>query len=331
MMNYTLIKGSFHVVGQSPDGDSIKFRAANAMLWDCIPTENRELFLKNFKENAGVVQLRLEAIDALETHYTPPKPVGATASYKSRGYSQPEHFGRLSTNAFLDFLGVTDAKWRSFGRNTFISQATINGSLVKTKLTDNIAGYIVSGDMELNGRPVAWIFLGETDFADGGTISKEELVKLVPKSANYELLRLGMVYPLFYSTLPAAVRFVMAEAVKEGLSRAAKYPGEPNIWLIDYSLRGIELSTVNLLVESHSIYPYLFRKIIKHYSNVEMSRQSAGELSSESIPMEGFFKEGNPTIFCVSEQDFLRLDEILEISGFTVRMKKAPHDLVFLA
>jgi hypothetical protein len=65
-MAYTLIKGSFHVVGQSPDGDSLKFRATNAMLWDKVQTENRDLFIRNFKENAGVVQLRLEGIDALE-------------------------------------------------------------------------------------------------------------------------------------------------------------------------------------------------------------------------------------------------------------------------
>ena len=70
-MNYTLIKGSFHVVGQSPDGDSLKFRAANASLWDKIQTENRDLFIKNFKEAAGVVQLRLEGIDALEMASTP--------------------------------------------------------------------------------------------------------------------------------------------------------------------------------------------------------------------------------------------------------------------
>src|SRR5688572_8021411 len=102
-MNYTLIKGSFHVVGQSPDGDSLKFRATNSMLWDSIPTENREIFLRNFKEQSGVVNLRLEGIDALETHYTPPKPPNAHVTYKAKGYSQPEDFGRLSTNAFMDF------------------------------------------------------------------------------------------------------------------------------------------------------------------------------------------------------------------------------------
>jgi hypothetical protein len=35
-------------------------------------------------------------------------------------------------------------------------------------------------------------------------------------------------------------------------------------------------------------------------------------------------------MFVVSEQEFLRLDEIVETQGMTIRMKKAPHDLVFL-
>ena len=140
-----------------------------------------------------------------------------------------------------------------------------------------------------------------------------------------------MVYPLFFSTLPNVVRQVLAEAVKEALARAATHPNEPNIWLIDYSLRGIEIKSIKLLVESHSIYPYLFRKVVKHYTNLEALREAAGEASSETVPLEGFFKEGNPTIFLVSEQDFLHLDEIVEIAGSSVRMKKAPHELVFLA
>jgi hypothetical protein len=287
------------------------------------------LFIKNFKETAGVVQLRLEGIDALETHYTAPKP--PNSNYKPKGFSQPENFGRISTNCFMDFLGVKDVKRRTFGKNTYISQATVNGAFNKTKLTDSIAGYIISGDMELNGRPVSWVFLGETDLEDGATISKGKLAELVPKSANYYLLRIGMVYPLFYSTLPAVVRDVLAEAVKEALSRAAQHPNEPNIWLIDYSLRGIEIKSIRLLVESHSIYPYLFRKVIKHYTNLEAVREAAGQVSSETVTLGNFFKEGNPTIFVVSEQDFLHLDEIVEIAGSSIRMKKAPHDLVFLA
>src|SRR6185295_12848323 len=71
-MKYTLIKGTYHVVVQSPDADSIKFRAANPALWQLIDTENRDVFERNLLEGQGVVQLRFEGVDALETHFTPP-------------------------------------------------------------------------------------------------------------------------------------------------------------------------------------------------------------------------------------------------------------------
>jgi len=32
-MSFTLIKGTFHVLGYSPDGDSIRFKAKDASLW----------------------------------------------------------------------------------------------------------------------------------------------------------------------------------------------------------------------------------------------------------------------------------------------------------
>jgi len=71
-MKYTLIKGTFHVVGQSPDGDSIKFRANNPARWDSLVTEHRERLNANLEKEDGVLQLRLQGVDALETHYSPP-------------------------------------------------------------------------------------------------------------------------------------------------------------------------------------------------------------------------------------------------------------------
>lgn len=64
-MPFTLIKGTYHLVGYSPDGDSIRFKPTNLALM-------RKLSGPAPKINArGHAQLRLEAIDALETHYTP--------------------------------------------------------------------------------------------------------------------------------------------------------------------------------------------------------------------------------------------------------------------
>ncbi len=62
-MSFNLIKGTFHVVGYSPDGDSIRFQANDRNKWNLLEGPP-------VQPNArGHVQLRIEAIDTLETHY----------------------------------------------------------------------------------------------------------------------------------------------------------------------------------------------------------------------------------------------------------------------
>jgi len=62
-MAFFLIKGTFHVKGYSPDGDSIRFRARNPDNWKKLSGPAVALNAR------GHAQLRIEAIDALETHY----------------------------------------------------------------------------------------------------------------------------------------------------------------------------------------------------------------------------------------------------------------------
>ncbi len=63
-MGMFLIAGSFRVTGAQPDGDSIRFTPDDLSKWDLITGANK------VKRNAsGGAQLRLDAIDALETHY----------------------------------------------------------------------------------------------------------------------------------------------------------------------------------------------------------------------------------------------------------------------
>ena len=63
-----LIAGSFRITGAQPDGDSIRFTPDDPAKWDLITGPNR------VKRNAsGSAQLRLDAIDALETHYGTPR------------------------------------------------------------------------------------------------------------------------------------------------------------------------------------------------------------------------------------------------------------------
>ncbi|MFN8529286.1 MAG: hypothetical protein U0670_11795 [Anaerolineae bacterium] len=335
-MHYTLIKGTFHVVGQSPDGDSIKFRAADPRQWEKLDPQNHDQFVRNFTQENGVVNLRLEGVDALETHFTPPADPAAPG-IKPKGYAQPSTMGRAAANHFLDFMGVTEVKWRTFGYSAYIDEATVNGTRLKDKLTDAIPGYIVTGDVEKNGRPVSWVFRGSTSAADGIAITRDQLAKAVYSSANYSLLRSGMVYPYFFMTLPAVVRGALAEAVRDAQATAARMAaGAPttNLWQIDDSVRGVNLSNVRVITEQRAILPYLFRKLIKHYQTLQNARTSAAggkPITDESIRLEGFFADGNPNIFVISEQDFLRLDDVVQVDGTQIRMRTTPQDLVFLS
>ena len=61
----TIIKGFCRIVGASPDGDSVRFYPHDPGVWTTAGIPART-------NSNGGVQLRLDAIDALETHYTPP-------------------------------------------------------------------------------------------------------------------------------------------------------------------------------------------------------------------------------------------------------------------
>ena len=63
-MGLFLIKGTFHVVGYSPDGDSIRFKATNFVNWNLLDPGPRSI---NAKQH---MQLRFKGIDALETHFS---------------------------------------------------------------------------------------------------------------------------------------------------------------------------------------------------------------------------------------------------------------------
>src|SRR4051794_33233130 len=89
-MPMTLVKGHYRIVGASPDGDSIRFYPQDPGVWDAAGIVVRT-------NTTGGVQLRLDAIAALEPHYTPPqaRPPGR----------HPADLGDGAAATLLDLLG----------------------------------------------------------------------------------------------------------------------------------------------------------------------------------------------------------------------------------
>lgn len=169
-MPFTLIKGTFRVVGASPDGDSIRFHADDPALICALPgpPDNRP---------RPFAQLRLEGIDSLETHYA--------------GRHQPERWANAATDRLLAFAGITGVRWDA-------RHATVVAA------NDGTRGYILSREREKNRRPVAFLFAGDAAEADGTPVFLD--VARLRQSYNHLALAEGLAYPTFYQGLFADLR-----------------------------------------------------------------------------------------------------------------------------
>lgn len=343
-MDYFLIKGSFHVVRYSPDGDSLMFEADNAKNWDLIQSEFQTLFQEKLTAGNGSVQLRLQGVDALETHYsqmatpTPAALRGKTFSQaeapKPGKFEQPEFYGKLATGQLLSSLGVETVAWGPGG--AWIKEITVGkGRSAKTydaKNSDRIEGYIVVNDFDSKGRPISWVFGGKTPSRDGTQLTDSKLLRLLKKSANYQLIETGLVYPYFFMTLSAKLRQPLSQAVEKAVQE------KKNIWSADSTLQGIPLKRLSQLTSDYLILPYLFRRLIKHqFKCLEDDYRAAVENKQpykpdyEAFFPERFFDDSNPYIFLVGERDFQRLDKIVAITNKKMQLKTHPGNIVFLS
>jgi len=225
MAQYKVIAGTFHIKGFQPDGDSIRFQATNQANWDFFTWETTADKATKKK------QLRVEAIDALETHYD--------------GYHQPRAFALAALESMLDLLQIT----------------TVTYSLSMTQVVDandSKPGFIASATTDPFGRPVSYVFPKETKLTDGAVVDSETLP--VEDSVNFQLAREGLVYPTFYTTTDRLI----AEKIRAVVARARQT--KRGIWSIDRT-PDFTLLDIRTLQEDNLIMPKLFRRLVAFYDN----------------------------------------------------------------
>lgn len=219
-MPFYIIKGTFHVVGYSPDGDSIRFRADNEANWSKLGGPPVSL---NARRHA---QLRLEAIDTLETHF--------------RNTEQPTALAIKALDFLLLNLGITGVLWDA----------------LRTRITaanDATEGFIVSRTVERNRRPVAFAFAGAPPKPDGSSIFLD--VDLLSQSLNYKSISAGLAYPTYYKGFFSDLRAALTAATVEARSNNLE------IWAEDRTNLGFEVTGLKSISEDHVILPKLFRRL----------------------------------------------------------------------
>jgi hypothetical protein len=193
-MPYKLIKGTFHLTGLSqsgsptsfqPDGDSLQFRPTNLAHLDDLEQVARNYRLTNINS----VNLRFEGIDATEMHYG--------------GSRQPSPLAEDSRDYVTGQFGMNPVNYRA------------DGYRVLPPANDGQSGYILSKQLDFHGRPVAFVFVGNTSRLDGSWKHLDS--SWLRRSINYRLISGGLVYPLFYDTLYNDLRETMRAAAYHGL------------------------------------------------------------------------------------------------------------------
>jgi endonuclease YncB( thermonuclease family) len=223
MAQYKVIAGTFHIKGFQPDGDSIRFQSNKQEYWDFFTWKTAT------DKTAKKKQLRVEAIDALETHY--------------EGYHQPRAFALAALEAMLEILRI-DTVTYSLGLTQVVAA------------NDGKAGFIASATVDPFGRPVSYVFPKDAKLTDGAVMDSSELP--IDDSINFQLAREGLVYPTFYTTTDRLI----AEKIRSVVARARAT--KRGIWSIDRT-PDFTLLDIRTLQEDNLIMPKLFRRLVGFY------------------------------------------------------------------
>jgi hypothetical protein len=232
---YFFVEGTIVVIGKGPDGDSVRFVPRDEHKLDHI---RRAHLLRPASD--GSHQLRLEGIDAPETHFGK--------------YAQP--MGDAARDHFLK--GILQFKSLTFHNET-VTEAT----------PPTLPAAILTQAADVHGRPISYLLLGDHAHNPFGHAASGEVTpELAKLTANCRMVADGLSYVMMYTSMPRAHQELFSAAAKK--SRHANKKG--TIWPLDRSLRfhlnsreDVEAGYQN----ADLIFPKLFRRAMDYFDAVE--------------------------------------------------------------
>ncbi|MEU8678657.1 nuclease [Streptomyces sp. NPDC048560] len=227
-MPMLLIKGFYDVKGSQPDGDTVHFTADDLEDWRLVGGG----LGRAVEHNAvGRAKMRLDAIDALETHYGPNR------------VHQPLHFAHAARDEMLKWLGFTDVQHGA-------------GETVKATTPASVPGFILTRGSDVHGRCIALAGRGTPPGASGLEIDVDEAV--LRTTVNHHLITSGLVYPTLYRSLFTSLRVEMATVTKEARDQGR------GLWPSDVTTTGAKITGLASLTDDVVILPKLFRRLVDY-------------------------------------------------------------------
>ncbi|MER6077070.1 nuclease [Streptomyces sp. NPDC001833] len=296
-MSMLLITGSYGVLGDRPDGDTVHFTPHDPGFLCEVPGGHRVK-----RDENGGASLRLDGIDALETHYK-----GAGPDYVHQPLGLGAHAAR---DELLSWLGFTDVVQDA--------EEKVTASTPKT-----VPGYILTSGADVYGRCVA--LLGSGAPPQVGNPPKparsgariDVTVDMLHQTANHHLLSRGLVYPTFYSDLPQVLRADMAATTQQARAAVAAN----GVWAHDVTISGVKVESLASLTEDLVIVPKLFRRVADYV-----------RLFGPSLAcLPAYLAGGADEFFVPGRRDsIVGLQHVVEVTNGTFRMTRPIEDLVFV-
>jgi hypothetical protein len=284
-MPLNLVKGRFRILRSQPDGDSIQFYPSDRAAFT-------KLHLPARANHKGGVQLRLDAIDALETHYAAPH--GAVMQH------QPLGLAHEAADALLEFLGFA-----AFTRD----EETITASAPA-----QTAGYILTRFADTHGRPVALVFPGDQEGRDLRSVRVD--VEMLQASANYQLIAIGAAYPTYYSRLYPDLRNALTTVADQARTNRL------GVWARDATTTGATIAQLADLTDTLVVLPKLFRRLCDYLAINAGSADLAG--------FKSFLSARPDRLFIIPDGHVTDFETVVDVSGQTVRLTRSPQNLIFL-
>ncbi|MGZ6674203.1 MAG: nuclease [Solirubrobacteraceae bacterium] len=279
------LAGTFRIVSTESDGDSIRFYPDDPAVWARVPGPNA------VRTNAGGgAQLRLDGIDALETHYSP------------RGggpLHQPIDLAHQARDELVRWLG-----FRGIERT---------GETVTAATPEELPGYLLTRGADVYGRCVALIGRGDAPAASG----TQAMVRVADlrRTANHRMIATGLAYPTFYLKLYADLR---AELAKQ--SRQAR-DAKKGVWVGDRTQKGVDVESLAMLTDDAVLLPKLFRRLVDYLAINDR------DVSLDGFPT--YLEQRQDPVFILSTGAYTGFDFVVDVRGQVVRLTTDPEDLVF--
>lgn len=282
-MPFTLIKGTYHVRNYSPDGDSIRFMPTNPALMSSLSGPVPKINAR------GYVQLRIEAVDTLETYCSPPS--------GGEPLNQPLAVTHAVRTALLGFVKITNVVWSP------------NGSTV-VSANDGTPGYILARSVKKYGRPIAFVFAGTAPEADGASVVLD--AQRMQQSFNYQAVARSLAYATYYKGLFFDLRNALTTAV------VLAWKQRLGVYRDDATTTGVVVSSLAVITTDRPILPKLFRRTSEYMVNF-----------GSIVGFKQLMAKAKEPVYNLRQQNFTHFDMFIEQKSERIKLTRRPEELIF--